>query len=295
MAKTDLLAIASPGSRALKNAKYEKYCRLRASALPRIQAFREAGWETSDDDDAYSNACRLERRPGIKDRIEYLSKQQEDLIAEKRQRIEERLWAIHEADIGDFFETYEAARTKDGQLATDQGKMLTVRKQRARSINDLPLESRKLIEDVTVDRHGNFIPKLYSKSEANRELRKFHNIGGFKEPDADNVSRLSDAELVAQLADQAKQLGVDIKLDYTFSQPAPAASEPTEVNGGQVTDSAVEPGTADCSGANERDAQAAKELMISAQPAIPQRRQGSTGDASAGARKLNKAARNDKR
>jgi hypothetical protein len=116
-----------------------------------------------------------------------LSKQQEDLIAEKRQRIEERLWAIHEADIGDFFETYEAARTKDGQLATDQGKMLTVRKQRARLINDLPLETRKLIEDVTVDRHGNFIPKLYSKSEANRELRKFHNIGGFKEPDADNV------------------------------------------------------------------------------------------------------------
>jgi hypothetical protein len=159
-------------------------------------------------------------------------------------------------------------------------------------INDLPLETRKLIEDVTVDKHGNFIPKLYSKSEANRELRKFHNIGGFKEPDADNVSRLSDAELVAQLADQAKQLGVDIKLDYTFSQPAPAASEPTEVNGGQVTDSAVEPGTAACSGANERDAQAAKELMISAQPAIPQRRQ---GPAEAGARKLNKAVRNDKR
>jgi hypothetical protein len=49
MAKTDLLAIASPGSRALKNEKYEKYCRLRASAQPRIYAYREAGWETSDD------------------------------------------------------------------------------------------------------------------------------------------------------------------------------------------------------------------------------------------------------
>jgi hypothetical protein len=43
MAKTDLLAIASPGSRALKNTKYEKYCRLRASAQPRIPAYREAG------------------------------------------------------------------------------------------------------------------------------------------------------------------------------------------------------------------------------------------------------------
>src|SRR5690242_10657003 len=100
MAKTDLFAIASPGSPALKNAKYEKYCRLRASAQPRIAAYREAGWETSDDDDAYSNACRLERRPGVRERIEYLSHRDEELIAEKRKRIEEMLWSMHEADIG---------------------------------------------------------------------------------------------------------------------------------------------------------------------------------------------------
>ena len=29
-----------------------------------ISAYREAGWETSDDD-AYSKACRLERRPEL--------------------------------------------------------------------------------------------------------------------------------------------------------------------------------------------------------------------------------------
>jgi hypothetical protein len=60
MAKPDLFAIASPGSRALKNTKYERYCRLRALAQPRIAAYREAGWETSDDENAYSNACRLD-------------------------------------------------------------------------------------------------------------------------------------------------------------------------------------------------------------------------------------------
>jgi hypothetical protein len=59
----------SPGSRALKNAKYEKFCRLRASAQPRVAAYRGAGWEESDDDDAYSNACRLERRPGVRDQF----------------------------------------------------------------------------------------------------------------------------------------------------------------------------------------------------------------------------------
>ena len=115
--KTDLLAaIASPGSRPLKNAKCEKYCRLRASAQPRIAAYREAGWETGDDKNAYSNACRLERRTGVRERIEYLSRQAEDLIAEKRRRIEEMLWSMHEADIGDYFETYENEDRKSTRL-----------------------------------------------------------------------------------------------------------------------------------------------------------------------------------
>ena len=59
-----------------------------------------------------------------------LTRQQENLIAEKRRMIDETLWAIHEADIGVLFETYEAAKTdKDGELETNAtGKMLTVRK-----------------------------------------------------------------------------------------------------------------------------------------------------------------------
>src|SRR5260370_30147764 len=204
MAKTDLLAIASSGSRALRNAKYESYCRLRASAQPRIPAYREAGWETSDDDDAYSNACRLERRPGVRERIEYLSHQEEELIAEKRQRIEGQLWAIHEADIGDFFEAVEVAKSdKDGKAATDEtGKMLTVKKQRLKLLSDLPPDLRKAIEHVQLDARGNVVPQLYSKLQANQELRKMLNIGApGQETD---VSRLSDAELIQQLADQAK-------------------------------------------------------------------------------------------
>jgi hypothetical protein len=217
MAKTDLLTIAPPASRPLKNAKYEKYCRLRASLQPRVQAYREAGWETGDDDDAYSNACRLERRPGVRERIEYLSHQEEELIAEKRQRIEERLWAIHEANIQDLFEVAERAKTnKDGNIETDEnGRMLTVREERPRLISDLAPEVAQLIEDVTIDSKGRFIPKLYSKTQANAELRKMLNIGGQKDTAAD-VSRLSDAELIQQLADQAKELGIEIDLNYSF-------------------------------------------------------------------------------
>jgi hypothetical protein len=60
---------------------------------------------------------RLERRPGIRERIEYLSHEEEELIPEKRRRIEEALWMMHDADIGDCFETYEVAKVgRDGKL-----------------------------------------------------------------------------------------------------------------------------------------------------------------------------------
>src|SRR5690348_661452 len=57
--------------------------------------------------------------------------QDEELIAEKRHRIEETLWAIHEANVQDLYETYESAKTnKDGQLEVDaDGNMLTVTKE----------------------------------------------------------------------------------------------------------------------------------------------------------------------
>ena len=220
MAKTDLPAIVSPGSRALKNTKYERYCRLRASAQPRIPAYREAGWETSDDAAAYSNACRLERRPGVRERIEYLSHQEEELIAEKRQRIEETLWSIHEADIGEFFETYEIAKTdKNGNIETNEnGKMVTIEKERPRRLSNIPAEMRRNIEKVVIDSRGNAVPQLYSKLAASQELRKMLNIGGQKERPETDVSRLSDAELIQQLADQAKELGIEINLNYSFAQ-----------------------------------------------------------------------------
>jgi hypothetical protein len=201
VAKTDLLAIASPGSRALKNTKHERYCRLRASAQPRISAYREAGWETSDDDDAYSNACRLERRPGVRERIEFLSHQDEELIAEKRRRIEETLWSMHEADIGDYFEQHEV----DGKVI-----------ERPKRLAHLPAEIRKNIEKITIDGKGRAVPQLYSKLAASQELRKMLNIGGQKERPGTDVSRLSDAELISQLAEQAKQLGIHIDLNYSF-------------------------------------------------------------------------------
>jgi hypothetical protein len=183
MAKTDLPALASPGSRALKNSKLEKYCRLRASLQPRAQAYREAGWNTRSDDGAYSHACRLERRPGVKDRIAYLSRQAEEMIALKRERIEAQLWAIADGNIADYFETYQAIeRDHNGRPVPinpdDPNSALSLEKRvRPKLLTTLPPDLAKLIEEVRVDNHGRLIPKLYSKERANKELRNMLNIG----------------------------------------------------------------------------------------------------------------------
>jgi hypothetical protein len=216
--KPQLPVVPLPGSRPLSNARHEHYCRLRSLLWPKGQALREAGMHAVKNHDAVSNATRLERRQDVRDRIAFLVRQEEEVLAEKRKRIEEMLWAIHEANIGDLWETYEATKVgKDGKAETDEaGKMLTLRKQRPRLLSDLSPDIAKLIEDVTADSKGRAIPKLFSKLQASRELRAMLNIG--RPEQATDVSRLSDAELIQQLTDQAKELGIEIDLNYRFAQ-----------------------------------------------------------------------------
>jgi hypothetical protein len=95
--------------------------------------------------------------------------------------------------------------------------MLTVREERPRLISDLAPEVAQLIEDVTIDSKGRAVPKLYSKLQANKELRAMLNIGAKER--ASDITKLSDAELIQQLADQAKELGIEIDLNYSFVQP----------------------------------------------------------------------------
>jgi hypothetical protein len=84
------------------------------------------------------------------------------LIAEKRRRIEEMLWSMHEADIGDYFETHEV----DGKTI-----------ERPKRLADLPPEIRKNVEKITIDARCRAVPQLYSKLAASQELRKMLNIG----------------------------------------------------------------------------------------------------------------------
>jgi hypothetical protein len=194
-----------PGSRPLANARHEHYSRLRSLLRPKGQALREAGMRAVKNHDAVSNATRLERREDVRDRIAFLVRQEEEILAEKRKRIEETLWAIHEANIGDYFETHEI----DGKTI-----------ERPKRLADLPREIRKNIEKIALDSRGRAVPQLYSKLAANQELRKILNIG--RTADRSDVSRLSDAELIAQLSNTAKELGIKINLNYSFAQPSSA-------------------------------------------------------------------------
>jgi|SRR6516164_8650106 hypothetical protein len=65
----------SSGSKPLKHSKWERYARYRAQALPRIIAFRKLGNYAANDKIAHNNASRLENKPGVKDRTNYLTKQ----------------------------------------------------------------------------------------------------------------------------------------------------------------------------------------------------------------------------
>ena len=89
--------------------------------------------------------------------------------------------------------------------------------ERPKLLEDLPPEAAKLIEDITIDSKGRAIPKLYSKLQANKELRAMLNLSS--KTDAADVTKLSDQELLQTLAQQARELNIEINLSsYTFAQ-----------------------------------------------------------------------------
>jgi hypothetical protein len=79
----------------LRHERHECFARLRAVLTPKLQAAREAGFETM----TLGNIAKLGRRPDIRARIAALSQMDEEIIRMKRGRIEERLMKAMEADI----------------------------------------------------------------------------------------------------------------------------------------------------------------------------------------------------
>ena len=90
-----------------------------------------------------------------------------------------------------------------------------------------------------IDSKGRAIPRLYSKAQANAVLRKMLNISG-KEARKD-ITQLSDRKLIATLAQQARELGIEIDLNYRFAEQPPATETDRQEN--QLIDIASESDT----------------------------------------------------
>lgn len=210
------------GASPLKSRKHERFCWLMAQLRPKADAYRQCGFKSCSDHDANGNAARLLRRADVQERIAYLSRQEEDILQAKRRRIEEALWLMHEVNPADLWETVEGpvlhkSGDKKGEpVLGDDGQPLTYKYQRPKMLSDLPEDVQRAVESVSVSENGWAIPKTYSRLQVNGELRKLLGIGTVTRDDGE-LSRLSDAELVAELSRQAKELGVEIDLSYRFS------------------------------------------------------------------------------
>ena len=92
---------------------------------------------------------------------------------------------------------------------------MMVKRQVPKLLSDLPEDVARTVETCGVDENGRVIPKPYSKMQANQELRKLLGIGVVTGAGGDGeVVRLSDAELIAQLSNQAREFGIEIDLSY---------------------------------------------------------------------------------
>ena len=204
-----------PGAQPLRNRRHERFCWLIAQLRPKGDAYRACNFKATTDHTAEGNAARLLARIDIQDRVAYLSRQEEEILQEKRRRLEAVLWSMHEFNYADLWETVEVDKTdKQGNpILGEDGEPLKKKIQRPKLLSDLPEDAQRCIETCSIDERGRVVPKAYSRMAANQELRKLLGIGTISRDDGD-LRRLSDAELIAQLAQQAKELGIEIDLNY---------------------------------------------------------------------------------
>ena len=224
----ELISESESGSYPLRNDHHEKYCRRRALLCPKIEAYRHAFDYAEDNPKAPAihalrgNASRLERRKDVAARIAYLSRDEEGTLREKRKRLEEFLWTVHETNYTAFFTTVdELMFNEDGEILRDENdKPLTRKAVRLRPFEELSPDQQHMIESLKYTEKGRPVLGLYSKMQANTELRK---LLGFNlsadEPTAGEFERMSDRQLFAELARQAQELGVNVTLTYDGTTP----------------------------------------------------------------------------
>lgn len=209
--QTESLPILA-GSEPLSKIAHEIYAHQRSIGIAITIAAENAGLSRRS-----GAGSKLEQNADIKARIAYLAAQEKAILDAKRKRVEERQWLWHEIDIAEFYEAVdEPAYDRKGDPMLDADGNAVMRKHnRLKPLSDIPPEFRACIESLTYTESGRPILKLYSKADANRELRKLNGLDAQRTLDeGENISRMSDEELHAELARQAQELGISITLSY---------------------------------------------------------------------------------
>jgi hypothetical protein len=212
------------GARPLRKPAHERYARARSLLLPKVEAYRQAGLGCTDYAADRGNAAKLERKRAVLDRITFLTRQPEEVLKQKRERIEAFLWAAHETNYAEFFVTIDepimAPELGDDGKPTgewiDTGR--TRRVDRLRHFADLTEDQQRMIESLKWTEKGSPILTVYSRMQANIELRKLLGLGqATRDDEGSEFSRLDDASLFAELAREAKELGIDVELTFRAS------------------------------------------------------------------------------
>ena len=203
------LALDNAAAKPLKHPKYEIFARQRALNQSPLIAGQIAGLNYDR-----RNLFRIEKKPAIAARIAWLARDEEENVRRKRQRLEQFLWDGLLADRADFYETLEIPITdRNGNAVLKRnGQPYTKIVTQPKPLEKLTDRQRCLIEGITYTESGKPNLKLVSKEYCHRELRKM--IGGDAQPGerANNFSSYSDAELFAEIARLANELGIKTTL-----------------------------------------------------------------------------------
>ena len=127
-------------------------------------------------------------------RIAWLVRDDEEILRAKRRRLEEFLWAVHETNYADYWWT-----DGDGR-------------ERLRPFSALSHDQQQLIESLKFTEKGRPILSVYSKMQANIELRKLNGIGAVTRDGDDDLSRMSNDELRSELGRMARKVGRELMI-----------------------------------------------------------------------------------
>src|SRR5262245_2513723 len=199
------------GSLPLRTQRLEAYARERALNNSPSAAARAAGYNGRSD----VVGANLAKKKNVQARIAWLTRDTEEALRQKRQRLEAFLWDALESDRANFYETVAVVITdRNGMPTVDRnGLPKTKAVTQLKPLEKLSATERRMIESITYTESGKPNIQFISKEYAHRELRRM--VGGDGEPDqqrANEFCNYSDAELMAEIAKLASELQVNVTL-----------------------------------------------------------------------------------